>query len=89
VLDLLGGVVGLLFALLGTTTETARVSQHVLLWRDVMCRVVSLPKHQVKSRLLLDVVVAQGPAVFELLAGKDQALLVGGDAMEVISYWPC
>lgn len=77
VLDLLGGlnrhshisigmkqrvheadVVGLLLALLGTTTKA---------------------ENQVESRLLLNIVVAEGAAVFELLAGKDQALLVGGD----------
>lgn len=33
---------------------------------------------------LLDVVVAQGAAIFELLAGKDQALLVGRDAFFVL-----
>ena len=31
--------------------------------------------------LLLDVVVTQGAAVLELLAGKDEALLVGRDAL--------
>ena len=33
-----------------------------------------------QSRLLLDVVVGEGAAVLELLAGEDQALLVGRDA---------
>ena len=37
-------------------------------------------QHQVKGALLLDVVVGQGAAILELLAGKDQALLVRGDA---------
>jgi hypothetical protein len=41
-------------------------------------------EHQVKSRLLLDVVVGEGTAVFELLAGEDQALLVGGNALLVL-----
>ena len=36
---------------------------------------------QVKGRLLLDVVVAEGAAVLELLAGEDQALLVGWDTV--------
>jgi hypothetical protein len=45
----------------------------------------------VKSRLLLDVVVAQSTAVLELLAGKDQALLVRRDTadcndLSVIGY---
>ena len=51
-------VVGLLLALLGTTTQA---------------------KHKMKGGLLLDVVVAECAAVLELLAGEDQALLVGGD----------
>ena len=34
-----------------------------------------------KSRLLLDVVVAQSATILELLAGEDQALLVGGNAI--------
>ena len=53
-------VVGLLLALLGTTTEA---------------------EHKVEGGLLLDVVVAERAAVLELLAGEDQALLVGGDTM--------
>lgn len=55
VLDLLGGGVDLLLALLTTTTQT---------------------KHEVKGRLLLDVVIRKSAAVLELLAGEDQALLV-------------
>ncbi len=37
-----------------------------------------------KGRLLLDVVVGEGAAVFELLAGEDQALLVWWDALLVL-----
>jgi hypothetical protein len=37
----------------------------------------------VQSRLLLDVVVAQGTAVLELLAGEDETLLVWWDALLV------
>ena len=37
-----------------------------------------------QSRLLLDVIVGQGAAIFELLAGKDQTLLVGRDAFLVL-----
>ena len=36
---------------------------------------------EVKGALLLDVVVREGAAVLELLAGEDQALLVRGDAL--------
>jgi len=39
---------------------------------------------QVKGRLLLDVVVGEGSAVFELLTGEDEALLVWGDAFLVL-----
>merc|ERR1711939_624178 len=41
-------------------------------------------EHEVESRLLLDVVVGQGAAVLELLAGEDEALLVRGDALLVL-----
>ena len=61
-LDLLGGGVDLLLALLTTTTEA---------------------EDQMKSRLLLDVVVGEGATVFELLSGEDQTLLVGGDTLLV------
>jgi hypothetical protein len=39
----------------------------------------------VESRLLLNVIVGQGAAVFELLAGEDQALLVRGNALLVLN----
>ena len=42
-------------------------------------------EHQVKGGLLLDVVVSQSAAVLELLAGKDQALLVRRDALLVLN----
>ena len=34
--------------------------------------------------LLLDVIVAEGAAILELLAGEDKALLVGDDALLVL-----
>ena len=37
-----------------------------------------------EGALLLDVVVREGAAVFELLAGEDQPLLVGGDSLLVL-----
>ena len=37
-----------------------------------------------KSRLFLNVVVGEGPSVLKLLAGEDQALLVGGDTLLVL-----
>ena len=39
-----------------------------------------------EGRLLLDVVVRKGAAVLELLAGEDQALLVGRDALLVLDF---
>ncbi len=41
-------------------------------------------KDQVKGGLLLDVVVREGAAILELLPGKDQALLVGGNPLLVL-----
>ena len=41
---------------------------------------------QVEGRLLLDVVVREGAAVFKLLASEDQALLVGRDAFLVLDF---
>ena len=37
-----------------------------------------------QRRFLLDVVIAQGAAIFELFAGEDEALLIGGDAFFVL-----
>ena len=42
------------------------------------------PQHQVEGGLLLDVVVGQGPAILQLLARKDEPLLVGGNALLVL-----
>ena len=61
-LDLLGGGVDLLLALLTATTQT---------------------QDEMESRLLLDVVVREGAAVLELLAGEDKTLLVWGNALLV------
>ena len=41
-------------------------------------------EHQVERGLLLDVVVRQGAAVLQLLASKDQTLLVRRDALLVL-----
>jgi hypothetical protein len=38
----------------------------------------------VQSRLLLNVVIAEGAAVLELLAGKDEALLVRGNTLLIL-----
>jgi len=44
----------------------------------------SKTEHQMESRLLLDVVVAEGAAVLELLASEDETLLIGRDALLVL-----
>ena len=41
-------------------------------------------KHQVKSRLLLDVVVRESAAVLQLLSGKDQTLLIRRNSLLVL-----
>ncbi len=41
-------------------------------------------QQQVQRALLLDVAVGEGAAVLQLLARKDEALLVGGDALLVL-----
>ena len=47
-------------------------------------------QHQMEGGLLLDVVVCQGAAVLELLASKDQALLVRWDScMMARTPWKC
>ena len=43
------------------------------------------PSAQHKSTDLLDVVVGEGAAILELLAGENQALLVGRDALLVLN----
>jgi hypothetical protein len=39
-----------------------------------------------ESRLLLNVVVAQGTSVLELLTGKDETLLIRGDAFLILNF---
>ena len=41
-------------------------------------------EHQVKGRLLLNVVVAEGAAVFELLTGENKTLLIWGNTFLVL-----
>ena len=43
-------------------------------------------EHQVKGRFFLDVVVAEGTTIFQLLAGKDQTLLIWRNALFVLKY---
>ena len=41
-------------------------------------------KDKMEGRFLLDVVVGEGSSVLELLASKDQPLLVWGDALLIL-----
>ncbi|KGL78052.1 hypothetical protein N309_05666, partial [Tinamus guttatus] len=41
-------------------------------------------QHQVQGGLLLDVVVGQGASIFQLLASKDQPLLIWGDTFLIL-----
>ena len=41
-------------------------------------------EHQVEGRLLLDVVVRKSAAILQLLAGKDQPLLIWGNSLLVL-----
>ena len=43
-------------------------------------------ENKVEGGLLLDVVIPQRPAVLQLLAGKNETLLVGGDAFLVLDF---
>ncbi|KAF7650041.1 hypothetical protein LDENG_00131340, partial [Lucifuga dentata] len=43
-------------------------------------------KDQVEGRLLLDVVVREGAAIFKLLTSKDQTLLIRGDAFLILDF---
>merc|ERR1712136_497167 len=51
---------------------------------DENLHATSQTKDQMKCRFLLDVVVGQSTAIFQLLASKDQPLLVWGDPLLVL-----
>ena len=45
-------------------------------------------QNQVQCGLLLDVIVGKGASIFELLARKDQALLIGRNSLLVLNFGP-
>ena len=53
---------------------------------DFHVRSAAQAQRQIQRALLLDVVVGEGAAVLQLLAGEDQALLVGEDALLVLDH---
>ena len=62
--------------------------QHTCEGLDEDLHASTQPEDQVKGGLLLDVVVCQSATVLELLAGKDETLLVGRDpAWSRVSSW--
>ena len=73
-LDIVDGVTGL-------NVQGDRLARQGL---DEDLHAASQAQHQVKGRFLLDVVIRKGTAVFQLLAGEDQALLIGWDAFLVL-----
>merc|ERR1711937_179922 len=50
-----------------------------------MLHTTTQAEHQVQSRLFLNVVVRQSAAVFQLLAGKNQPLLIRWDSLLVLN----
>ena len=88
------GVAALLLAAVHGTRRQACVAlaAHVLL--DVVLAskgsksglndTTAKAQHKVQRGLLLDVVVSQGSAILQLLAGEDEALLIRGDALLVL-----
>ena len=61
--------------------DTLWLSVHLLL---PLFATTTKAQHQVQGALLLDVVVAQGAAILQLLAREDKALLIRGDALLVL-----
>ena len=53
-------------------------------WLDLLLHPSAEPEDQVESTLLLDVVVREGPPIFQLLASENQPLLVRGDTFLVL-----
>jgi hypothetical protein len=68
--------------LLALVLDLLRGGVHLLL---ALLGSTAQTQDQVEGAFLLDVVVAEGSAVFKLLAGEDQSLLVGGDAFLVFA----
>lgn len=84
-LDLLGG--------LYTTDRTSiaglsesKFQTHVVGLLLSLLGTTTEAEDKVKSRLLLDVIVAQCASILELLAGEDEALLVWGNAVKEMSF---
>jgi len=75
-LDIINGVRWLDLKGNGLTSEGLNEDLHA----------TSESKHEMKSGLLLNVVVRQSSAVFKLLTGEDKTLLIGRDALFVLDF---
>ena len=87
-LDVVNGVAGLDLQSDGLASQSLDEDLHA----------TAQTEHQVECGLFLDVVVSQRAAILQLLASKDQALLVGRNACDPIWWiryqicrliWPC
>ena len=77
-LDIVNGIAGLNLQGDGPASQSLHKYLHA----------TTQTQHQVEGGLLLDVVVCQGAAVLELLASKNQALLVRGDTCMPVEVLP-
>ena len=86
-LDLLGCGVDCVVTLFSCCSPAWRFSMLQLTLLLPLLTTTTETKDQMKSRFLLDVVVRQGTAVFELLSGEDQTLLIRWNTLLVYSTW--
>merc|ERR1712184_198806 len=85
-LDVVVGEGPSVFELLASKDQPLLVRGDALACKGLHEDLHTSPKteNEMEGGLLLDVVVGEGPSVFELLASKDQPLLVRGDALLVL-----
>ena len=54
--------------------------------REIFLLATTETEDQMQGGLLLDVVVGEGAAILELFAGKDQPLLIWGNALLILNF---
>ena len=54
--------------------------------REIFLLATTETEDQMQGGLLLDVVVREGAAILELFAGKDQPLLIWGNALLILNF---
>ena len=72
--NVLDGIAGLNLQCDGLSSESLHKDLHTS----------SQSQYKMEGRLLLDVVIGQGPTILQLLSSEDQPLLVRGDALLVL-----